>query len=174
MKLAKKSCLGSHNHIEGIKGAQAIAVAIYLARTKHSKTQIKEEIEKRFDYDLNPLKLDDLKHSNHFNSTCMDTVPEAILCFLESTNYQDCIKLAISVGGDTDTMCCIAGGIAEAFYPRVTNGRGIPRFMLARTYNKLDQRMKKILSQFFAYINGNRPAQEDQYSEESFIEARKR
>jgi ADP-ribosylglycohydrolase len=115
---ARKSAEISHNHPEGIKGAQATALAIYLARTTHKKEEIQKQISKRFEYDLS-RKLDDIRPFYSFDISCHGTVPESIISFLESESYEDAIRNAISLGGDSDTLACITGGIAEAFYGEV-------------------------------------------------------
>jgi ADP-ribosylglycohydrolase len=131
----------THNHPEGIKGAQATALAIFLARQGCDKVAIKQEIESRFQYDLN-RKLDDIRPAYHFDVTCQGSVPEAIIAFLESTSYENCIRLAVSLGGDADTQACIAGGIAQAFY------RDIPVEILEQTQALLTQDMRDTLATF--------------------------
>ncbi|MCB9419773.1 MAG: ADP-ribosylglycohydrolase family protein [Ardenticatenaceae bacterium] len=121
---AEKSAAVTHNHPEGIMGAQATAVAIHLARKGHSKTDIKAEISRRFGYDLERT-VDGIRPFYHFDVSCQGSVPESIIAFLESDSVEDAIRKAVSLGGDTDTMGCIAGGIAEAFYgqipPKITS-----------------------------------------------------
>jgi ADP-ribosylglycohydrolase len=118
MEEAKKSAEFTHNHPEGIKGAQVTAIAIFMAKKGASKQDIKKYIEDIFKYDLN-RQIKDFKDTYQFNEICQTTVPEAIICFLESNNYEDTIRKAISLGGDTDTLACIAGGIAEAYYKEI-------------------------------------------------------
>ena len=108
----------SHNHPEGIKGAQATALAVFLGRTTKDKDRIRAEISKRFGYDLQRT-LDDIRPSYRFDVSCQKTVPEALIAFLESDSYEDAIRNAISLGGDSDTLACITGGIAQAFYGSV-------------------------------------------------------
>ena len=115
LQVAEETAAVSHNHPEGIKGAQAVAAAIYLARTGKSKQAIREYIETTFLYDLN-FSCDEIRPDYCFNPSCQGTVPEAIVAFLESTDFETAIRLAISLGGDSDTLACITGGIAEAFY----------------------------------------------------------
>lgn len=105
----------SHNHPEGIKGAQAAALAVFLARTTRDKGLIKKEITERFVYDLNRT-VDGIRPSYSFDVSCQGTVPEAIIAFLEANGYEDAIRNAISLGGDSDTLACITGAIAEAYY----------------------------------------------------------
>lgn len=112
---AKKSAEITHNHPEGIKGAQATAAAIYMARTVSTKEDIREYIVSRYGYDLSRT-CDEIRPTYRFNATCQETVPQAIVAFLESTDFESCIRLGVSLGGDTDTLCAIAGAIAEAFY----------------------------------------------------------
>lgn len=116
MELAKASALPTHNHPEGIKGAQATALSIFLARTGHTKNEIREIVSNKFNYNLNrsfeELYCDDYK----FHVLCQNTVPEALICFLHSTDYEDCIIKAMLTNKDTDTAACIAGSIAAAYY----------------------------------------------------------
>lgn len=104
----------THNHPEGIKGAEATAIAIYLARQGKSKADIRAYITEHY-YDVD-FALDDIRDSYEFDETCQGTVPQAIVAFLESDSFEDCIRNAISIGGDSDTLACIAGGMAEAYY----------------------------------------------------------
>lgn len=138
---AKKSAEVTHNHIEGVKGAQATALAIYLARMGKSKEAIKEAIEREFEYDLN-RKLDEIRPEYQFDSSCAGSVPESIICFLESSSYEDCIRNAISLGGDADTMAAIAGGIAEAYY------KEIPQFIKDKVYEILPDEFIAINERF--------------------------
>ena len=112
---ARRSAEVTHNHPEGIKGAQATALCVYMARTGSTKKEIRNEISLRFRYDLN-LTLDEIRPGYSFDVSCQGSVPESILSFLESDSLDDAIRNAVSLGGDADTMACIAGGIAEAFY----------------------------------------------------------
>lgn len=120
LKEAKKSAEVTHNHSEGIKGAQATALSIHLARIGGTKQEIRNEITSRFDYDLS-RKLEDIRPGYTFEVSCMKSVPESIICFLESSSYEDTIRNAVSLGGDADTMACIAGSIAEAFYGEISS-----------------------------------------------------
>src|SRR5262249_51184776 len=112
---AKRSALVTHDHPEGIRGAQAVAAAIFLARTGGTKEEIRRHVEDRFDY-LLAEPLDELRPTYQFDASCQWSVPQSILAFLESTGYEDAVRNAISLGGDADTMACIAGAIAEAYY----------------------------------------------------------
>lgn len=138
---AANSAAVTHNHTEGIKGAQATAASIFLARTGSNKAQIKAYIESNFGYDLN-RSLDDIRPTYQFNESCQETVPEAIIAFLESTDFEDAIRNAVSLGGDTDTLTCICGGIAEAFYG------GVPEAIATETLARLDPPLRKITEAF--------------------------
>jgi len=118
LRQARLSAEVTHNHPEGVKGAQATTLAVYLARTRRDKTVIKDEIARRFGYDLDRT-LDSIRLSYTFDVSCQGSVPEAIIAFLESNSYEDAIRNAVSIGGDSDTLACIAGGIAEAYYGEV-------------------------------------------------------
>ncbi len=112
---AEKSASVSHNHVEGIKGAQAAALAVFFARNGVSKRDISLRITERFGYNLDRT-CDQIRDDYTFDESCQGTVPEAVIAFLESSDYEDAIRLAISLGGDSDTLACITGGIAEAYY----------------------------------------------------------
>ncbi len=118
LREAKKSSVVTHNHPEGIKGAQATALAILMARQGKSKAEIRVELSKRFKYNLEQT-LDEIRPNYSFDVSCQGSVPQSIVAFLESKGVEDAIRKAISLGGDSDTMACIAGGIAEAFYGKV-------------------------------------------------------
>lgn len=139
---AKKSAEVTHNHPAGIVGAQAIALAIFMARNHSTKEDIKKEILDRFDYDLSRT-LKEIRLENEFNETCPGSVPEAITSFLESKSYEDTIRCAISIGGDSDTIACMAGGIAEAFY----GGVGEPFVKFAQSH--LDDDLNRTINEFY-------------------------
>ncbi|RXE58596.1 ADP-ribosylglycohydrolase family protein [Acetivibrio mesophilus] len=141
MKEAKRSAIVTHNHREGIKGAQAVASAVFLARTGKSKKEIKDFIEKKFRYNLDQ-RLDDIRPNYKFDSSCKGSVPQAIIAFLESESFEDAIRKAISIGGDSDTIACITGGIAQAYY------REIPGFIVDRVRLILDSGLKRVLDRF--------------------------
>lgn len=122
LELAKQSAEVTHNHPEGIKGAQAIATAIFLARQQKSKDDIREYIEQTFDYNLHRT-CDEIRPTYQFDETCQGSCPEAIIAFLDSHDYESAIRLAISLGGDSDTIACMTGGIAAAYY-------GIPTWIV--------------------------------------------
>ena len=115
---ASRSAEVTHNHPEGIKGAQATALAVFLGRTTHDKALIREQITQRFDYDLD-RSLDEIRATYQFDVSCQGSVPESIIAFLDSEDFEDAIRKAISLGGDSDTMACVAGGIAQAYYEEV-------------------------------------------------------
>lgn len=118
LREAQLSAKVSHNHPEGIKGAQATALAVFLARTGTEKEDIRHEITERFGYDLNRT-VADVRPSYGFDVSCQGSVPEALIAFLDSRDYEDAVRKAVSLGGDSDTLACIAGGIAEAFYREI-------------------------------------------------------
>ena len=113
-KLSRMVSEVTHNHPEGIKGAEAVSMCIWLARHGIDKEEIKKYVEKNY-YSLN-FNYEDLRSNYFFNETCMDTVPQAIYCFLTGNDFEDCIRTGISIGGDSDTLCAITGSIAEAYY----------------------------------------------------------
>ena len=114
-EVARATAEVTHNHPEGIKGAEATAAAIFMARTGKSKEEIKDYIIREFGYDLS-RSLDEIRPYYHHMESCQETVPEAITAFLEGTGFEDVVRCAVSLGGDCDTLTCIAAGIAEAFY----------------------------------------------------------
>jgi ADP-ribosylglycohydrolase len=138
---AKKSAEVTHNHPEGIKGAQATALSVFLAGTTHDKTVIRARLTELFNYDLTRT-CDSIRPLYQFDISCQGTVPEAIIAFLDSQSYEDAIRNAISLGGDSDTLACITGGIAHAYYET------IPKFIVKKIKNILDQRLWNITSSF--------------------------
>lgn len=138
---ARRSAEVTHNHPEGIKGAQATALAILLARKGADKAAIRREISGRFEYDLD-RRLKDIRPGYHFDVSCQGSVPEAMIAFFDSANYENAIRKAISLGGDSDTQACIAGGIAQAFYD------GVPEAVADETRNRLTNELLEILDQF--------------------------
>lgn len=115
LREAGRSAAFSHDHPEGVKGAQAAALAVFLARTTRDKALVRTEIASRFGYDLDRT-VDAIRPAYGHVESCQETVPEAVISFLDSTSYEDAVRNAVSLGGDADTLACIAGGIAEAFY----------------------------------------------------------
>jgi ADP-ribosylglycohydrolase len=141
LREAKRSAEVTHDHPEGIRGAQATAAAIFLGRSGESKAAIRRYVETTFGYDLDRTVLS-IRPSYQFNESCQGTVPEALIAFLDSTGYEDTIRLAISLGGDADTLACIAGGIAEAFYG------GVPRDIAEPALALLDDDLRNTLLRF--------------------------
>ncbi len=138
---AQKSAEITHNHPEGIKGAQATAAAVFLSRQGKSKQEIRSYIEKTFHYDLG-MSIDEMRPFYTFDVSCQGSVPQAIRAFLESDNYEQAVRKAVSIGGDSDTIACIAGGIAHAFY------REIPPHIIEKVFEILDDRLRSITEQF--------------------------
>ncbi|MBO5788725.1 MAG: ADP-ribosylglycohydrolase family protein [Clostridia bacterium] len=132
LTLARWSAEVTHDHAEGIKGAEAVAAAIYLARKGKGKNAIKDYIEANY-YPLD-FTLDDIRPTYRFDVTCQGSVPQAIECFLESRSFEDAIRLAVSLGGDSDTQAAIAGSIAEAFY-------GIPEEIEEKVFGYIDEEL---------------------------------
>lgn len=141
---AKRSAMPTHNHREGIKGAQAAATAIFLARTGARKEEIKKYIQDTFRYDLE-RKITDIRRVYEFDESCQGTVPEAVTAFLESTDFENAIRLAISIGGDSDTIACITGGIALAYY------KELPSDIANKTWSLLPEEFKEIITLFKLY-----------------------
>ncbi len=139
-KLSKAVTQVSHNHVEGIKGAEATAVAVWLALTGKSKQDIKEYIQQNY-YDLS-FDYEDLRANYTFGETCQDTVPQAIFCFLISSDFEDCLRTSISIGGDSDTLCAISCAIAEAYY-------GLPEEIESQTLTFLDKRLSKLYNKHY-------------------------
>jgi ADP-ribosylglycohydrolase len=143
LREAERTAIVTHNHPEGIKGAQATALAIFLARQGASKEEIRKQIGYRFSYDLD-RSLDEIRPSYFFDVSCQRSVPESIIAFLESKDFEDAVRLAISLGGDSDTMGCIAGGIAQAYYGK------IPLKISDQVKLRLPQEFMLIVDQFNA------------------------
>lgn len=146
LDLAKRSAEVTHNHPEGIKGAQATAEAIFMARNGADKNSIRRAIAKDFGYNLSQT-CDQIRPVYDFDESCQGTVPQAIIAFLESKDYENAIRLAISLGGDSDTLACITGGIAEAAY-------GIPPEIRVAALAYLDNPLRKVLEDFEAKFPG--------------------
>ena len=155
-EVARATANVTHNHPEGIKGAEATASAIYMARNGSSKEEIKEYIEREFHYDLRRT-LDNIRPYYHHVESCQETVPEAIIAFLESKDFEDAVRNAVSLGGDTDTLGAITGSIAEAFY-------GIPAVLIAECKSRIDKGLMTDVLDEFDHILGSRSV--DTYSDE--------
>jgi ADP-ribosylglycohydrolase len=138
---ARRSAEPTHNHAEGIRGAQATAAAVFLAREGRSKKEIRVTLEAMFHYDLG-LRLKDIRRDYSFTESCRETVPPAIIAFLESEDYEDAVRKAISLGGDADTLACIAGGIAAAHYG------GVPEPIARRALAMLDDPLRRVTLEF--------------------------
>ena len=141
LKEARNSAEITHNHPEGIKGAQAVAATVFMARTGSSKTEIKCYVEESFKYDLS-FTIDEIRKDYGFEVSCQASVPQAIIAFLESTDFEDAVRNAVSLGGDSDTQACIAGSIAEAYYGKV------PQEIVGETLIRLDERLKGVFLEF--------------------------
>ena len=141
LREAEKSAAVTHNHPEGIKGAQAVAASIFLAREGESKGKIKKYVEGNVGYNLHQA-LDEIRPYYSFNETCQGSVPQSIIAFLESETYEDAIRKAISIGGDSDTIACIAGGIAQAYY------KEIPDYIIKEVKEILDPDLLNIVDLF--------------------------
>lgn len=138
---ADLSAAPSHNHPEGIKGAQAVACAVAMASVGTTKKEIKKYIIDEFDYDLDRT-CEEIRKDYSFDVSCQGSVPEAIIAFLDGNNFEECIRLAVSLGGDADTQAAIAGAIAEAYY-------GIPQWMINKANDYLPGEMKFVLDKFY-------------------------
>ena len=139
-EIAHRTAEVTHNHPEGIKGAEATASAIFLARTGHSKDEIKDYIVQEFGYDLSRT-CDEIRPTYRHVESCQGTVPEAITAFLDGDGFEDVIRTAVSLGGDCDTLTCIAGGVAEAFY-------GVPDELKVACRERLPEEMLDVLDRF--------------------------
>ncbi len=149
---ARRSAEVTHDHEEGVRGAQATAAAVFLARTGATKAEIREAIEERFGYELGH-RLDDLRPNYTFDVSCAGSVPQSIIAFLESTSFEDAVRGAISLGGDADTMACIAGAIAEPYYG------GVPTAIADQVLDLLDRRLRRTIADFRRRfpLGGKRP-----------------
>lgn len=138
---ARASAAVTHDHPEGIRGAQATAAAVFMARSGEAKAAIRDYLESRFGYDLR-RRLDDIRPAYGFDVSCQGSVPEAIIAFLESESFEDALRNAVSLGGDSDTQACIAGGIAEAFYG------GVPEAIHWEVLDRLDADLLAVIEGF--------------------------
>lgn len=153
-RVAGLSAAITHNHSEGIKGAQSTAAAIFMARSGKSKEEIRNYISTKYGYNLNRT-CDEIRPVYDWDGSCQGTVPEAMVAFFDSIDFESAIRLAVSLGGDSDTLACITGGIAEAFYKNIPDDialkiwslfpedfKGILRKMEARTSYRLPEILK--------------------------------
>jgi ADP-ribosylglycohydrolase len=143
LEKAKHFASFTHDHPKGVKGAQATSACIFMARKGATKEAIRTYITKQFGYDLNRT-IDDIRPDYEFNESCQGTVPEAIVAFLDSTDFEDAIRCAVSLGGDSDTLTCITGGIAEAFYG------DIPHEIAIQAMHRLTPQMRDVVVKFYA------------------------
>lgn len=141
LEAAKRSAEVSHNSEQGITAAQAVSAAIFLARHHASKAEIKSYIVHNFHYDLG-LSIEEIRPKYSFDCSCEGSVPEAIIAFLDGDDFESTIRLAVSLGGDSDTQACIAGGIAEAYYGQ------IPKEIIAKAIHKLPSQFREIVFEF--------------------------
>jgi ADP-ribosylglycohydrolase len=155
LMLAARSAAVTHDHPEGIKGAQAIAAAVFMARTGATKQAIGQEIAMRFGYDLDRT-IDGIRPAYRFDVSCQGSVPEAILAFLEAADFEDAIRNAVSLGGDADTMASMAGAIAEAFYGSV------PEFIHRESVRRLDSHLGEVTAAFVQRYGVDTAAPADQ------------
>lgn len=140
-KEVKSSCYYTHHHREAVKGAQAVATAIFMGKKDCSKEEMIRNLEKKFSYSFD-FTLDEIREQYVFDSRTSYTVPVAIKAFIESESYEDAIRKAISIGGDSDTIACMTGGIAQAYY------KEIPKEIFDRGYRLLDSGLKRVLNEF--------------------------
>lgn len=145
---AERTAAVTHNHPEGIKGAQAVAAAVFLARTGESKAAIREAVAGRFGYDLDRT-VEAIRPGYGFDVSCQGSVPESLVAFLESEDYEGAVRRAIWLGGDADTMACIAGAVAEAFY-------GLPETIAAETRARLQTDLLQVVEAFAAWQTASR------------------
>lgn len=143
MNEAKKSAECTHNHPEGIKGAQATAIAIWMARNGRPKEEIRDHIINNFGYNLSRT-VDDIRPDYKFTEECAETVPQALVAFFDSTDFENAIRLSISLGGDSDTLACITGAVAEAFY----GSDALPESLVVPVWGKLPVEFKFTLMDF--------------------------
>jgi ADP-ribosylglycohydrolase len=161
LKIAKHSAEATHNHIEGIKGAQAVALAIHMSCQGFDKSEIRREIEDEIGYDLS--KNYKQIHANYkFDETCQGSVPESLIAFFESTDFESAIRLAISLGGDADTQACIVGGIAEAYY------KEIPQDFIENCLPLLTDKMRNMLKLLYKDYKLEKSTLADRMESEGF------
>jgi ADP-ribosylglycohydrolase len=143
---ALHSAVVTHSHEEGVKGAQAVASAIYLARTGATRDEIRAFVEGEFGYDLQ-RSVEEIRPHYNFDVTCQGSVPEAMVAFLEAEDFEDAIRNAVSLGGDSDTLACIAGSLAEAYFG------GVPVPIREAAFERLDEPLADVTRQFLSRIN---------------------
>lgn len=144
-KFAEISARVTHNHPEGVKGAKAVAAAIFLARAGKSKSEILDYVERTYGYPISRMTCDEIRPTYHMDESCQNTVPQAFCAFREGNSFEEVARLAVSLGGDSDTLCCIACAMAEAVY-------GIPGEIQQQTIDRLDENLLKVLIQFQNFL----------------------
>lgn len=144
LREAERSAMPTHDHPEGVKGAQAVALALFMARTGHSKEEIRDRLQSRFGYSLQ-RSVDEIRPGYRFDVSCQGSVPEAIVAFVDSTDWESAVRLAVSLGGDSDTQGCIAGAIAEAFYG------GAPPVVEATASTFLPDELRSVVERFGSF-----------------------
>jgi ADP-ribosylglycohydrolase len=142
---AHRSAAVTHNHPEGIKGAQAVSAAVFLARSKENKADIRDFVASRFDYDFT-WTLSDIRPWYRFDVTCQGSVPQALQAFFESEGFEDAIRNAVSIGGDSDTIACMTGAVAEAFYGAV------PDTIAKEVFKRLDEKLAEVTRRFLEAV----------------------
>lgn len=148
LDLGRRSAMITHNHPEGIKGAQAVATAIYLARTGSTKEEMHQYLEETFGYNLS-RDCDDIRPTYHFDVSCQGTLPAALAAFFDSHDFESAVRLAVSLGGDSDTIACITGAIAEAFYHE------IPSTIVEEMHHRLPAEFWTIISEVYTAVSNN-------------------
>ena len=148
LDLGRRSAMITHNHPEGIKGAQAVATAIYLARMGSTKRKIYQYLEDTFGYDLS-RDCDDIRPTYHFDESCQGTLPAALAAFFDSRDFESAVRLAVSLGGDSDTVACITGAIAEAFY------HDIPSTVVEEMHRRLPDEFWTVINEVYAAVSNN-------------------
>ena len=161
LDLGKRSAIITHNHPEGVKGAQAVATAIYLARTGATKEQIRQYIEDTFAYDLSH-SCDEIRPEYYFDPSCQGTMPAALAAFFDSHDFESAVRLAVSLGGDSDTIACITGGIAEAFY------HDIPAPIIDEMHRRLPDEFWSVINALYAATPTDTPYIEPKPIQDSF------
>ena len=165
MDLAKRSAEITHNHPEGIKGAQATAAAIFMARTGSSKEEIRDYVEQHFGYNLHRT-CDEIRPNYHFDESCQGTVPEAMVAFFDSHDFESAMRLAVSLGGDSDTLACITGGIAAAYY------NDIPQAIVEFVVNNLPTDLVTVVNHFCSHYGYKTIAQPSRHRGDRITPAR--
>ncbi|MCR5012996.1 MAG: ADP-ribosylglycohydrolase family protein [Lachnospiraceae bacterium] len=146
-RIARLTAEVTHNHTEGIKGAESVAAAIYMLRNGKSREEVKKYVTDEFGYDLSRT-CDEIRPTYHHIESCQETVPEAFTAFFEGTDFEDCIRTAVSLGGDCDTLTCITGGMAEAFF-------GVPDEFKNECNKRISDDFTEVIEKFYGRITGD-------------------